>query len=181
MDQRKIKMSFLILAYPRLDPADLQKIQQFREQHDELHFGVVDPHFTFVFPTSSVTEEQLLEEVRTKIQNSGPIEFVLRCAVVSKDAFRDCYHVFLVPEEGYSRIVKLHDKLYSGVLKSELRLDIDFIPHIGIANSTDAGHCKKIADAWNESDFAIAGTISQLSLVKYGNDQVTTLHTVLLK
>jgi 2'-5' RNA ligase len=175
------KMSLLVLAYPHLASGDFQLIQQCRQQNDVLHFGVVDPHFTFVFPVNTVSEEQLLKEMKAKAKGFGPIDFVLRCAVINKDAFRDYYHVFLVPEEGYSRIVRLHDKLYSDFLQPELRLDIDFIPHIGIANSKDAVSCKRLADKWNEVDFAIAGTISELTLVKYENNQATKLDAVALE
>lgn len=90
--------------------------------------------------------------------------------------------VFLFPQKpklfdqfdpkGYSRIVKLHDKLYSEKLKSNLRLDIDFVPHIGIGNSKDKFSCKKMVDQWNEKEFSISGKITHLTVVNYENDTI---------
>ena len=78
-----------------------------------------------------------------------------------------------VPDEGYSRIVKLHDKL-----KDNLRLDLDFIPLIGIGNSQDRHKCKKMVDEWNKEEFELRGTISRLKIVRYENDVVTTIEEI---
>lgn len=86
-----------------------------------------------------------------------------------------------VPDEGYSRIVKLHDRLYSDKLKDNLRLDLDFIPHIGIGNSLDRYKCKKMVDEWNKEEFELRGTISRLKIVRYENDVVTTIEEIKLK
>ncbi len=80
-----------------------------------------------------------------------------------------------MPDEGYSQIIKMHDKLYSGKLKENLRLDIDFVPHIGIGNSKNKFACKKMVDELNEKDICINGIISNLTLVEYVNDKVTKL------
>ena len=60
-------------------------------------------------------------------------------------------------------------------------MDIDFIPHIGIGNSKDKYKCKKMVDEWNENDFSIAGTISQLSIVKYENNIIEIIRQIKLK
>ena len=86
-----------------------------------------------------------------------------------------------VPDEGYIRIVKLHDKLYSDKLKDNLRLDLDFIPLIGIGNSQDRHKCKKMVDEWNKEEFELRGTISRLKIVRYENDVVTTIEEIKLK
>ena len=81
-----------------------------------------------------------------------------------------------VPDEGSSRIVKLHDKL-----KDNLRLDLDFIPLIGIGNSQDRHKCKKMVDEWNKEEFELRGTISRLKIVRivrYENDVVTTIEEI---
>lgn len=54
--------------------------------------------------------------------------------------------VLLVQDEGFSEVVRLHDKLYTVILALELRLDIPFYPHIGIGSSTDVLACKRLAD-----------------------------------
>jgi hypothetical protein len=106
--------------------------------------------------------------------------FVLRCAVLGDDAFSDLTHVFLVPDEGYSRIVKLHDRLYTGILKEELRLDIPFIPHIGISNSQNAQACKDLVDDLNAESFEVKGRVEKLDVIWYEGYQVNTIKPIAL-
>jgi hypothetical protein len=168
-------MAFLVLAYPVLALVDFERIQNFRRDNDELFVKVVEPHFTIVFPVSNLSQEELVREVKDKTKNVTKFRFVIRCSTINKDSFREYYHAFLVPDEGYSKIVKLHDKLYSEKLKNELRLDIDFIPHIGIGNSKDKHLCKKMVDQWNDEDFSLSGEISHLTVVKLQQNTNTIL------
>ena len=81
----------------------------------------------------------------------------------------------MVAAEGYSEIVKLHDRLYTGMLTGELRLDIPFIPHITIGNSKDPQVCATLADRLNAENFAIAGRISSIDIVTYENNRIETI------
>lgn len=168
-------MSYLLISYPDLDERDFASIQSFRKDHDALYYSIVKPHFTFVFPVFDIPEETFIKEIKEKAKNTSCIPFVIRCATINKDAFSEMYHAFLVPDEGNSSLIRLHDKLYSGILKENHRLDIDFIPHIGIGNSNDPNVCKRMVASWNESDFEIKGTISTLTIVHYENNKVTDL------
>ena len=168
-------MAYLVLAYPELVDSDLNDIQRYRELHDELYFKVVDPHFTLVFPVFDIAEETFIKEVKNITKGQVKFNFYLRCATISKDAFNDSYHTFLVPDEGYSHFVRLHDRLYSGAFMDNLRLDINYIPHVAIGNSNDKSLCKKMVDEWNEKDFAIRGSISALTIIRYEAGIVTNL------
>lgn len=168
-------MAYLALAYPTLTSEDFGQIQNFRKDNDDLYFKIVQPHFTFVFPVFDISENEFIREVKIKSAGFTKINFVIRCATINKDSFSDYFHTFLVPDEGYSRIVKLHDKLYSDKLKDNLRLDIDFIPHIGIGNSKDKCLCKKMVDQWNEKEFSISGAIIKLTIVKYEKEILTNI------
>src|SRR3990172_3333409 len=168
----------VVLAYPALTPEDHAWIQSFRAQHDELYFKLVDPHFTFVFPESSVGEAELIAHIREKTRGVPRIAFTVRCAVVVDDATNPYWHVFLVPDEGFSDIVKLHDRLYEGILAPELRLDIPFIPHIGISTSRDSLLCKALADEVNAAGLSIAGSIERLDIVALEPDRVRTIESI---
>ena len=159
-------MAYLVLAYPELTNENFDRIQSYRKDNDELFFNVVNPHFTIVFPVFDISEEEFTKEVKDKSANSVKFDFIIRCATINK---------------GYSRIVKLHDKLYSDKLKENLRLDLDFVPHIGIGNSQDRYKCKKMVDEWNKKEFELRGTISRLTIVRYEDDVVTTIEEIKLK
>ena len=115
-------MAYLVLAYPELTSNDFDLIQNYRRDNDELFFKVVEPHFTIVFPVFDISQDEFTKEIKDKSSNLAKFDIVIRCATINKDAFNDYYHTFLVPDEGYSKIVKLHDKLYSDKLKNNLRL-----------------------------------------------------------
>jgi len=61
-----------------------------------------------------------------------------------------------------------------------LRLDIAFIPHIGIGNAVDARECKRLADELNNTNFRIEGTIDALDVVCYENEEVQTIEQLKL-
>lgn len=172
------KRAYLLIAYPELANDDFDKIQNYRKHKDELYFSVVKPHFTIVFPVFDIKEDEFIKEVKTQTSNLNGFDFTIRCATISKDTFSEYFHAFLVPDEGFSSIIKIHDKLYSDRLKDNLRLDIDFVPHIGIGNSTNKLLCKKMVDDWNKEEFEIAGTIKQLTVVKYENNTITEIENI---
>jgi len=174
-------MAYLVLAYPELNRADFERIQSYRKINDELFYKVVEPHFTIVFPVFDISKKEFIDEIKEKSSAFTKFDFTIRCATINKDAFNDWFHAFLVPDEGYSRIVKLHDRLYSGILKDNLRLDIDFVPHIGIGNSKDKYACKRMVDEWNKQDFSICGKITNLTIVNYEDNIVTKIEEVELR
>ena len=167
--------SLLVIAYPTISAEDFAWIQHLRQQHDQLYWGVVDPHFTLVFPVFSLEENPFIQHVKQASKGIKAFDFVLRCAVLNNDVFSDFTHAFLVPDEGYSHIVKLHDRLYTGILANELRLDIPFVPHIGIANSRDAQDCKSWADNLNAQLFEVRGSVEKLDVIWYEDDRVETI------
>lgn len=173
-------MSLLVLAYPQLEKKDYDWIQSIRSKHDERYYKLVQPHFTLVFPSFNISDKQLISHVDKVIKKFKEFYFVLRCSQIVKDSFSDYTDVFLVPEEGYRIFVKLHDALYTGVLGNELRLDIAFIPHIGIAGYTDPLKCKKIADEINADNLEIFGSIYKLDVVSYDNNGIKTLKEIFL-
>ena len=173
-------MSFLVIAYPEISQSDFQRIQKFRQHHD-LSFRLVNPHFTLVFPVPDWEEKTFNTEIIKRSKNFHSFEFCLRCTTLNKDAFSEYYHVFLVPDEGYSHFIKLHDKLYNGTLFPQRALQVDFIPHIVIGNSRDPRKCLDMITHWNRRPFSIAGRISVLDIIKYEKNIVETIKRLPLK
>ena len=163
-------MSYFVLAFPKITEDDLAWIQSIRQQQDP-QYALVDPHFTLVFGVD-VDEAQLQTHVQECIQPFAQFKFVLRCAIVVKDSFSPNCQVFLLPDEGLSDLVKVHDRLYTAVLEPFLRLDIAYIPQITIAASPDAQKMKQLADELNQQSFCIAGKIEEVSLVQFKDDQL---------
>ena len=166
------KEALLVIAYPELSADDKTWIDQFRKNHDPLFYGVVEPHFTLVFPTFGFEYEAFTQEIKEKAMASSSFEFVIRCAMMNNDKLSEYYHIFLVPDEGYSNIAKLHKVLYSELIKDTLLLDVDFIPHIGIGSFKDKIECKRIVDSINDMNLTIKGSVNSLSIISYSDGQV---------
>jgi hypothetical protein len=173
-------MKLYVVAYPEISAADRERIDNYRKSYDRI-YGLVDIHFTFVFMVDDMAANDLAAEIRKQAAGFSSFSFSIRCATVNKDSFTDNYFTFLVPDEGFSNIIKLHDKLYNDKLFRHRRLDIDYIPHIEIANSPDKMLIKRIADEWNAIDFEITGTISSIEVINFENRVLTTIEKIELR
>jgi 2'-5' RNA ligase len=174
-------VSLLVVSYPDMQQQSSDWIAGIRRQYPELSHSVLAPHFTFVFPTTGVSENVLVAHVAGCAGRVHPIAFTLRSSLLVKDDSGDTYYVLLVPDEGFSGVVKLHDKLYTGPLADRLRLDIPFIPHITVGYSTDAQFSKSVVDALNAGEFEIEGTIAALDIVSKEGTAARTIRRLNLQ
>lgn len=172
-------MSYLVVAYPELQQSDFSWIQDYRKENDK-QFTLVKPHVTLVFAVRDLDKSSFLNEAKQKINGVKPFDFDLKVATINQDNSGGYYHEFLVPDIGYSNIVKLHDQLYSGLFAPYLRFDVDFIPHIGIGNSEDAQTSKERVDKLNAQDMSIHGRINSLDVIEYAHGAVKTIEKITL-
>jgi hypothetical protein len=100
--------------------------------------------------------------------------------MLGNDALDDNYYVFLVPDEGYSAISLLHDHLYTGSFAPFHRLDIPYIPHIGVATMADAPKVKALCDRLNSTGVNISGTLNYITVCEYDGRRITDLEHISL-
>ena len=174
-------MSLLVLAYPVLAAKDFNWIQSHRKEHDELYGDTVEPHFTLVFPVSDKIQEVFTYEVELQSQGCSAISFEINKAMAVKDVLSEYWHEFLVPDKGNDEIIRLHDKLYSGALQSNLRHDIEYLPHISIGNSKDWSKCVGSVMELKKQTLSISGTIESLTIAEYADGVVKKLKTIELR
>jgi len=151
-------------AFPTIDAPFIDEL---RARHDPLAH-VVAPHVTLLFPTSKPTLEELIAEVELAVRGCAPFSAVLRSALAMPDGGRS--HVFLVPDEGFAEIVRLHERLYAGVLASELRLDVPFVPHMTVAAGLEHHAARALARQLNERRFAVPLVIDAVDAVEIVGD-----------
>jgi hypothetical protein len=172
-------MNLHIVAYPELSPVDYEMIQSLRREYNSL-YNIIGPHFTFVFSTPGVSEVGFIEDVKKTTAGFRAINFCIRSATINKDVFSNNYDAFLVPDEGHSQMLKLHDALYSQTLAPQHRMDIPYVPHISVANSHDPYAIKKIVGNLNSQNLTITGSITSLDIINYENRVVTTVGKIYL-
>lgn len=159
-------MSNVVLGYPKISKTDFDWIQSIRETNDR-QYEMVKPHVTFVFPTTKLTEDELANHVQQKASTISCIKVTFSKAIVVEDDSKKFFHTFLVPSDGYEEIVRLHDLLYADALLSELREDIAFIPHIGIATNENEATIRTLADKLNATGINITGSIDNLTIASF--------------
>lgn len=123
---------YSLVVYPDIEK---QAINSFREKYDNL-VNVIEPHITLIFPIkvpTDILEEDLVNHIQEIINSWEAFDIEIKGLELSWDNW-----LFLLVKDGNSKIVKLHDELYSGKLKDFLRKDIEFIPHIAIGSFTKA-------------------------------------------
>lgn len=169
---------YYVLAYLDISATDRRFIDAFRERHDLPYKDVVAPHFTLVFGLTSCPEPELLAHVEEVCQRSDGIDFDCRYAMLGADHASDIAHVFLVPDQGYGAISRLHDALYTGPLAGNLRLDIPFIPHITIGTLEDRVEAKRLCDGLNARPVSIRGRIDAVSVVRLQEGRIHDIATV---
>ncbi len=173
-------MALLAVAYPDLAPPDYTWIQSIRQQHDP-HYPLIAPHFTLVFPIPAVDQEAFVDHITVQTAQVHAIPFLIQCATIVKDAFSSQTHLFLVPDQGYSTLVKLHDACYTGILASSLSLDVAFIPHITVGAHADPHISKAVADQINQHDIRIRGRIHTIDILAYEHNRVSTIQQIGLR
>lgn len=156
-------MSIALVAYPNMAAEHYQWIDSIRQNYPNLHHEALDPHFTFIFPASEhINYEAFSRHTEQMTQQVSAIPFVIRAAIPMPDVLSKNSHVFLIPDEGMSMMVKLHSALYTNTLAEYLRLDVPFIPHITVGYSENAALCKEVATAINRQAIELRGVIDML-------------------
>ena len=173
-------MSLLAISYPELATKDFDWIQSLRSTYCRSDYEIVDPHFTLLFAASEFSQDQLADHIRPIINETPSIDFVLRCAIPVKTDADNRWYLFLTPDEGFSRIVKLHDRLYTGMMKEHLRLDIPYIPHMTVGIFDEGRACKTAVDRINSEEFAISGRIDAVDLVADEKNKINSLTRIKL-
>ena len=100
----------------------------------------------------------------------GDIRFRLRSALVVPEAAVKRFHVFLIPDEGFGAILKLHDRLHAGPLEVCLRPETPYLPHITVATTADYAAARKLAASLNANDLQIDGAIDALQVERRAGD-----------
>ena len=171
-------MSLLAISYPELKTGDFEWIQDLRAEFCPGEYAIVNPHLTLAFAVDDISQRNLSDHIRLHAAVVPPIDFVLRSCSLVKTVDDDRIYLFLVPDEGYNQILKLHDNLYTGPLTRHLRHDIPYIPHMTIGIFSDTGQAQKAVDDINGREFAIAGQMTAVDIVSDNTGRIKTLEKI---
>src|SRR3989344_6774673 len=117
-----------LLFYPRFSKKVEREIRSFRIKYDPF-VNSWKPHITLVFPVSNkdISEEEFIKNIKNTLSKWKSFDIHVNGFEKSWDNW-----LFILLKEGNDKVIELHDQLYTGVLSSQLRKDIEYIPHLGI-------------------------------------------------
>ena len=173
-------MELMAVCYPHLADKDHSLIQSVRKTHD-MNYDMIEPHFSIIFPISDIDISSFADHCRSCCRDFHSFSIEIRCAIIHKDSCNDLWYTFLVPDAGFGNIVRLHDRLYRGILAAKLIPEMTYIPHITIAHAKDSSTCKTLADRLNEEKINIAGQISTVDLITLESEKVHTFEKIKLE
>lgn len=150
------------VAFPELSPEAASFVERVRSEHGGDQPSYLAAHFTLVFGSGLLGEDEYARHVAAVAATQSPIEFTCRCATLGVDGERGKAHVFLVPDEGFAAITRLHDALYSGPLAAAERLDLPYIPHMTVGTMDDSRRAKKVCLQINEAGVCVPGRLTAL-------------------
>jgi len=168
-------MSLIAIGYPNLVQKDYKWIQSFRSKHDKEGIGLIRPHFTLIFPVDSISIPQMVNHVRPIVLNTPRISFEINSASLSPKPDGKTWFIFLVPGRGRNEIIKLHDRLYTGIFAAELKLEYEYLPHITIGRSYDRQDCLNRVTELNSTKLNIRGNIGSIEIAEYKNNRIRAL------
>lgn len=164
-------MALAVLGRPRLTAADTAWITALRDRHgDALAAAEIGPHVTLVFPTDATDATTATGHMAMVAGNTVPFDLAFRCALPVADPNSGDTYIYLVPDEGFSALVRLHDRLYSGPFADALRLDIPFVPHITLGRIAEAKLARALADDLNGQEPEIRGRLETIELFRIEKD-----------
>ena len=150
-----------VAAKPVFAKSDAEWLMRAREEHAHSPGA---PEFTLVFPGAELSTEDVLSHVAATCAVTPPIKFCLRSAVIVPELGASRFNVFLVPDEGFGAIVRLHDQLHVGPMASCLRPETPYIPHLTIASVNDFNAARRTKAKLNGFDLKIDGRIDALDV-----------------
>ena len=164
-------MALTVLGRPRLKPADAAWVTALRSRHGSaLPAPEIGPHVTLVFPTEATDATTATGHLAVVAGDTAPFALAFRCALPVLDPDSGDTYVYLVPDEGFSGLVRLHDRLYSGPFAEALRLDLPYIPHVTLARIAEAKLARALADDLNGQEPDIHARLETVELFRLDKD-----------
>jgi len=162
-------MSLVVLARPDWRPADRAWLVSLRDRHGGAYFDPgLGPHITLVFPVEEPEKGHggIVSHVRTVAAETAAFDTAWRVVMPVRDSFSGDTFLYLCPDEGSSTLIRLHDRLYTGPLADELRLDLPYIPHVTLGRFSSARIAKALADDLNAGEPELRVRVETVELLR---------------
>ncbi|MBQ4825745.1 2'-5' RNA ligase family protein [Leisingera sp. HS039] len=169
-----------VLAYPEFEPHSARQIDRFRSSHEPERAKLVPPHITLVFGLRQADPKGVLtlcESVSGKIPELA-VEF--SNSKVVYNPFEKTHKLLLLCGKGKDPLIELHNQLYEGLHRAELKSEFPYQPHMTVATHADPRVIEQL-DVADIGTLPLTGTIRALELVELVTGKLNCLKTVSLR
>jgi 2'-5' RNA ligase len=164
------------ICIPTFPDASWSWLQGLRSRHDPKYVHLVAPHVTVVFPTTALPEDSFIAHVSSCLRGVNGTAVAFSSAREFHDQATGADLVYLVPSEGADWFHWLHEKLYSGPLAAERRLDIPYVPHVTVGRFASSRQAAKVATEVSSACSSITGRVQAVDVVHVADDLVRHVH-----
>ena len=166
-----------VLAYPQFEPSVAERIRRFRIANEPARAMLVPPHVTLVFGLMNIRPYEFLAHCEAAADQSSQFDVSFVSGEVTYDPFEKTHKLLLVSSAGSSQLAALHQQLYEGAQRAELKVDIPYRPHMTVATNPDRTIIEHL-DISSLGGFPLFGTIRALEVVKLANGRLHCLRTI---
>lgn len=166
-------MALAIVAFPEIPASERAWMEGLRRTHLPSPDSDIAPHVTLVFPAAFNAGDDLTMHMLGVAGSTQPFDAVFRIASPVVDPLRGGWTVQLLPDEGLSKLMRLHDFLYTGPVADHLSLDIPYVPHMTLARTTTAQQAKALAEDLNSDIIEVEAGFKTLDVLRVDGGTVT--------
>lgn len=160
-----------VLAIPKFKAPQRDRIEAFRKMSEPARAKLVPAHVTFAFALSRTPVDDILNHCEDVAAKTPVFRIEFSHLQAELDPYENAHKVFMMTSVGTDRLMRLHQKLYSGFAKDQFDARQRFQAHMTVATSPE----KTIIDALDTSTlgcFPLQGEISSLTVVSFSEGQL---------
>jgi hypothetical protein len=158
--------SLAAVIFPLFDTAGAERIATLRKTYDPTPAIAIARHITLIFPTALLDEATLKAHVEAQARGIVPFDVVLRSAIAHRDRVGTRSLLYLLPRVGAERLSLLHDRLYGGLMMSELRRSEPYLAHLTLGAFDSFAGAEAAASLLNRQDLHLAGVATRIDIVR---------------
>ncbi|MTI69814.1 MAG: 2'-5' RNA ligase family protein [Firmicutes bacterium] len=144
-----------VIIFPKFN--NIEKIEDIRSKYDPL-YNCIKPHITLVFPfESNIQTKELKKHIKEVLGGIDKFKLKLKGITGSLDNY-----LFLNIKEGNDNLIKIHDKLYTGILKKHLYKKITYFPHLTVGKFEDSNSFQKAFMEVKNMDYVFEAVIEKI-------------------
>ncbi|MFD1675060.1 2'-5' RNA ligase family protein [Alicyclobacillus fodiniaquatilis] len=153
---------------------DARPIHEIRAKYDGLH-SFIAPHVTLVFPfVSDITSAALEQHVQNAVRAISPFALVLQSVTGAEGGY-----LFLNVKRGNDEIIKLHDQLYTGLLRNFLNRNLTYMPHLTVGRIEDASVFQLALSETESFVTPFATTVDEIAIESIADNGASTMEAVI--